>query len=114
MGDLFLTCSSTSSRNFTVGRRLGQGEKLDHILETLGSVAEGVATASSAHDLLKTLPNVHAPIAERIYELIYEGKPAKVMAQELMNQPIMGEGGFEPHEAAGGRAQKFRELVGLA
>lgn len=47
MGDLFLTCSSEKSRNFTVGYRLGKGEDLDHIIETLGSVAEGVDTAQS-------------------------------------------------------------------
>ena len=45
VGDLFLTCSSPTSRNYTVGYRLRKGEKLDHILETLGSVAEGVSTA---------------------------------------------------------------------
>lgn len=47
VGDLFLTCSSEKSRNFTVGYRLGKGESLEHILETLGSVAEGVDTAKS-------------------------------------------------------------------
>lgn len=47
VGDLFLTCSSEKSRNFTVGYRLGQGETLEHILDTLGSVAEGVDTAKS-------------------------------------------------------------------
>ena len=47
VGDLFLTCSSEKSRNFTVGYRLGKGETLEHILETLGSVAEGVDTAKS-------------------------------------------------------------------
>lgn len=47
VGDLFLTCSSEKSRNFTVGFRLGRGESLEHILETLGSVAEGVDTAKS-------------------------------------------------------------------
>ena len=41
-GDLFLTCSSPTSRNYTVGYRLGQGEKLEVIIETLGSVAEGL------------------------------------------------------------------------
>jgi len=47
VGDLFLTCSSEKSRNFTVGHRLGKGEKLDEILSSLGSVAEGVDTAKS-------------------------------------------------------------------
>lgn len=35
VGDLFLTCSSEKSRNFTVGYRLGKGESLEHILETI-------------------------------------------------------------------------------
>jgi glycerol-3-phosphate dehydrogenase len=47
VGDLFLTCSSEKSRNFTVGFRLGKGEKLQDILDSLGSVAEGVATTRS-------------------------------------------------------------------
>lgn len=47
VGDLFLTCSSEKSRNFTVGFRLGQGESLEHIIESLGSVAEGVVTTKS-------------------------------------------------------------------
>ena len=53
VGDLFLTCSSEKSRNFTVGYRLGKGEKLQHILDTIGSVAEGVDTAKSAFAMVK-------------------------------------------------------------
>jgi glycerol-3-phosphate dehydrogenase (NAD(P)+) len=41
VGDLFLTCTSEKSRNFTVGFRIGQGEKLNDIVTSLGSVAEG-------------------------------------------------------------------------
>src|SRR5882757_5604764 len=36
VGDLFMTCSSSDSRNYTVGYRLGQGEPLDEIMKTLG------------------------------------------------------------------------------
>jgi glycerol-3-phosphate dehydrogenase len=45
VGDLFLTCSSSTSRNYTVGYRMGKGESLEAVVETLGSVAEGVTTA---------------------------------------------------------------------
>lgn len=51
IGDLFLTCTSEKSRNFTVGYRLGKGEKLKDIIENLGSVAEGVPTTKAAHEL---------------------------------------------------------------
>ena len=62
VGDLFLTCSSPTSRNYTVGYRLGKGEKLDHIINTLGSVAEGVTTAKALHTLISGL-GVNTPIA---------------------------------------------------
>ncbi|MCW8821155.1 MAG: NAD(P)H-dependent glycerol-3-phosphate dehydrogenase, partial [Sulfurovum sp.] len=43
-GDLFLTASSTLSRNYRVGLGLAQGKNMDEILEELGEVAEGVPT----------------------------------------------------------------------
>ena len=67
VGDLFLTCSSSNSRNFTVGYRLGKGEKLEHIIETLGSVAEGVTTAKGLKEMLDGLGiTVSAPIATAV------------------------------------------------
>lgn len=90
VGDLFLTCSSPASRNYTVGYRLGQGESLNTIIETLGSVAEGVTTAKGVKKLIDEL-GVDAPIAtgvsgnytflhflcfttpRQIYEGLYEG-----------------------------------------
>ena len=62
VGDLFLTCSSSTSRNYTVGFRLGKGEKLEYIIETLGSVAEGVTTAKGLKELIDEL-GVTAPLA---------------------------------------------------
>lgn len=91
VGDLFLTCSSTASRNYTVGYRLGQGEKLDDIVKTLGSVAEGVTTAKGLKEIIDTL-GLRAQIATavcldlglsavycsltclmQVYEVLYEG-----------------------------------------
>ncbi len=65
VGDLFLTCSSPTSRNFTVGYRLGKGESLQHITDTLGSVAEGVTTAKGLKEILDSL-GVSAPIANAV------------------------------------------------
>merc|ERR1711964_837187 len=53
VGDLFMTCSSTLSRNFTVGKRIAQGETLDDIRKSTVSVAEGVASAQSVFELAK-------------------------------------------------------------
>lgn len=65
VGDLFLTCSSSSSRNYTVGYRLGKGETLESILETLGSVAEGVTTAKSVKSIIDDL-GIRASIASGV------------------------------------------------
>lgn len=65
VGDLFLTCSSSDSRNYTVGYRLGQGEKLDVIIKTLGSVAEGVPTTKGVKKIIEEL-GVRAPIANSV------------------------------------------------
>jgi glycerol-3-phosphate dehydrogenase len=67
VGDLFLTCSSPASRNYTVGYRLGRGESLPDIIRTLGSVAEGVTTAKALHELLEELgTGVNASIATAV------------------------------------------------
>jgi glycerol-3-phosphate dehydrogenase len=71
VGDLFLTCTSTNSRNYTVGYRLGKGEKLDHIIDTLGSVAEGVFTAKGYKEIIDRI-GVEAPIAQAVYSVLYE------------------------------------------
>lgn len=41
IGDLMLTCFGSLSRNRTVGKRLGSGESLENILNTMEEVAEG-------------------------------------------------------------------------
>jgi glycerol-3-phosphate dehydrogenase len=72
VGDLFLTCSSPTSRNYTVGYRLGKGETLEKIIETLGSVAEGVTTVKGLMSIIEEL-DVAAPIARAVSAVICTG-----------------------------------------
>lgn len=85
VGDLFLTCTSEKSRNYTVGYRLGKGEKIDDIIETLGSVAEGVQTTKSAFELAKKL-DVETPITNEVYKVIYENKDIKDAVWDLISR----------------------------
>ena len=85
VGDLFLTCTSTKSRNYTVGFRLGQGEKLDDIIQTVGSVAEGVTTAKAAFDLVEKF-QVDAPIIREVHAVLYEGKDIHDSIDALLNR----------------------------
>ena len=85
VGDLFLTCSSEKSRNFTLGLRLGRGESVDHILATMDSVAEGYTTAKAAFQLAKKL-KISTPIIDEVYHVLYEEKPVKEALTDLITR----------------------------
>ncbi|KAF8338064.1 NAD-dependent glycerol-3-phosphate dehydrogenase [Cantharellus anzutake] len=112
VGDLFLTCSSPTSRNYTVGYRLGKGEALKDILNTLGSVAEGVSTAEAVYEIVQDF-GVHAPIATAVYEVLYRGVPLADMAQNLMSQPLANQEMDLPGRA-GGPVEKLMNKLGLS
>ncbi len=85
VGDLFLSCTSEKSRNFTVGFRLGKGEQLEQILSSLGTVAEGVATTKAAYQLGRDL-NVSIPITEEVYKVLYQGKAMTKAVVDLLTR----------------------------
>ncbi|KZP22932.1 NAD-dependent glycerol-3-phosphate dehydrogenase, partial [Athelia psychrophila] len=110
VGDLFLTCSSSASRNYTVGYRMGKGESLETIMGTLGSVAEGVATAKGMKQIIDDL-GVDAPIATGIYEGLYEGKDIHQAVRELMSRPASHE--ISLPQKAGGPVHELMHKLGL-
>jgi glycerol-3-phosphate dehydrogenase (NAD(P)+) len=85
VGDLFLTCTSKKSRNYTVGFRLGRGEKLGDIVESVGSVAEGVTTAKAAFELVERL-GVDAPIISEVFSVLYQKKNIHDTIRDLLNR----------------------------
>ncbi|PPQ67187.1 hypothetical protein CVT25_005788 [Psilocybe cyanescens] len=109
VGDLFLTCSSSNSRNYTVGYRLGQGESLDVIIKTLGSVAEGVPTTKGVKKIIEEL-GINAPIASSVYDVLFNGKDTRVAVRELMELPPSKE--LELPATAGGPARRLLLKLG--
>jgi glycerol-3-phosphate dehydrogenase (NAD(P)+) len=69
MGDLLLTCTGASSRNFSLGVALGQRERLQDILARRAGVTEGVATAPA---LLArgAKAGVEMPLTEAVTKLL--------------------------------------------
>lgn len=55
IGDLIVTCTSTHSRNFTLGYKLGEGKSLETALDEMNMVVEGVYTTKSVHHLAKSI-----------------------------------------------------------
>ena len=82
-GDLFLTASSTLSRNYRVGLGLAKGKSMDEILEELGEVSEGVPTAKALHKIAKD-KDLYLPIAEEVYAMIEEGKDPHKSVKDLL------------------------------
>lgn len=73
-GDLFLTASSTLSRNYRVGLGLSQGQSLDVILKELGEVAEGVMTAQAIVNLSQE-HEIYTPIANEVQKILNGKNP---------------------------------------
>jgi glycerol-3-phosphate dehydrogenase (NAD(P)+) len=87
-GDLLATCMSPASRNYRVGFRLAAGEKIEDILRTLGSTAEGVRTTETVH-LFAQAHGIQMPITEGVHQLILGGVSAAQVLQHLMTRPLV-------------------------
>ena len=74
----------------TVGLRLGKGEKLDDIIKSLGSVAEGVETTRAAKTLVDKL-NVDAPMVRTLYSVLFEGLALQEGMKQLLTREMKSE-----------------------
>ena len=86
MGDLITTCASPYSRNRKVGERLGAGETLEQILESMDAVAEGVWTTRSVHELAEQR-GIEMPITAEVFSVLFEDKRAAEATDSLMMRP---------------------------
>lgn len=90
MGDLIATCSTPLSRNFRVGMELAKGNKIDDILKSLGSVAEGVKTTDALFELAKRL-GISTPVTDAVYNLIHGRIKSDEMVEMLMSRELKPE-----------------------
>lgn len=90
VGDLMLTCNSMTSRNFSLGAALGQGQTLRQILETRRTVAEGVATAEALAQAAKTSA-VDMPICLAVNNILHHGARVEDMIHDLLSRDIKTE-----------------------
>lgn len=72
MGDLFLTCSSSTSRNYSFGKLLSEGRSVQDAKKSIEMVVEGAYTCLSAVQLSKKI-GLSMPISEAVLQII-EGK----------------------------------------
>lgn len=86
LGDLIMTGSSMTSRNYRVGYLLGQGQPLSKIIAELGSVSEGVNSTPIVQALSRSR-SVEMPITEAVWKLIRRDITPQEMVQSLMLRP---------------------------
>ncbi|MED1950853.1 NAD(P)H-dependent glycerol-3-phosphate dehydrogenase [Brevibacillus centrosporus] len=85
IGDLVATCTSKHSRNWRAGFLLGQGKKLEEVLQEIGMVVEGVRTTQAA-DVLAKREDVEMPITHVLYGVLFEGKDPRQGVEQLMGR----------------------------
>ena len=90
VGDLVVTATSKNSRNWRAGYQLGQGQKLDDVINNMGMVIEGVYTTKAAYELSKKR-QVRMPITDALYRVLYEGEDIKTAISQLMSRDLTSE-----------------------
>ncbi len=90
LGDLVLTCSSENSRNFALGRGLGQGISASELLSNRRSVAEGAATAPVLLASAQAL-GVDMPIVAAVCALLNGTRSVDDIIRDLLNRPLRAE-----------------------
>jgi glycerol-3-phosphate dehydrogenase (NAD(P)+) len=87
IGDLIVTCFSKHSRNRGVGERLGRGETIESISNSMKMVAEGVPTTLSVFEWARQ-HDIRTPIIDAVHSVLYENRePCDVMTELLNRDP---------------------------
>ena len=89
LGDLVLTCSSTSSRNFSLGKAIGEGQSAADLMANRQTVAEGAHTAPVLQRLARA-EGIDMPIVDAVVALL-EGARAADIADGLLSRPLTTE-----------------------
>ncbi len=90
LGDLVLTCSSASSRNFSLGKGLGEGRSAAAMLTDRRTVAEGAFTAPVLHRLA-TARSVDMPIVAAVAALLAGTAGIEEVVEGLLARPARPE-----------------------
>ena len=91
LGDLVLTCTSTSSRNFSLGKGIGEGARAADLLADRKTVAEGAFTAPVLKRAAEAL-GVDMPIVAAVCALLAEEASVDEVVGRLLARPLRAEG----------------------
>ncbi len=89
-GDLTLTCSSTTSRNMSLGTQLGRGLKRSECFDGQDVVVEGEVNSVSVVDLARKI-GVTLPICQSVHDVLHDGADITRTFRDLWARPIEAE-----------------------
>ena len=85
-GDLLLTCTSTKSRNYTLGKMIGERKPKEEIDNYINNTTiEGLYTLKSIYKLLRR-KKVKMPIIDLIYNIIFKETAPDKLASFLITK----------------------------
>lgn len=93
IGDLIATATSNKSRNYSCGKRIAGGEKIEDILASSEEVVEGIRSLHIAHYLVEKF-KIHAPIITTIHKIIFGKKDIEASIFDLMKYPMAADVDF--------------------
>ena len=90
IGDLFLTCSSKTSRNYSCGVEIGKLDSAELFLKDNKKTVEGIYASKIIYESSIRL-GIDMPITRAVYQVIYENKKPSEIIIELMNRRLKEE-----------------------
>ena len=90
LGDLVLTCSSTSSRNYSLGKGIGEGRAAAELMSNRKTVAEGAFTAPVLARLARE-KGIDMPIVDAVDALIAGRANVDEVLGALLSRPPKSE-----------------------
>ena len=95
VGDLIATCSSPLSRNFRIGKALGEGKDMNLVISEMDQVAEGMNTLKQVKDKADSL-GIKMPLVNGLYEIVYNN----LTVDHIINSLMLEEQGLDVEYAA--------------
>ena len=90
LGDIILTCTSSVSRNYYLGNKIGQGKSIEEIVKGKVEVTEGLSNSKSIYNLTKKL-KLETPIIDAVYYILNEKRDVKRIVKALLERPFTKE-----------------------
>ncbi len=90
IGDLIVTASSENSRNFTAGKKIGQGIPIDQIYAEQKQTIEGIRTIEALHHLSEVY-HVDLPMINVAYEIIQNKLSVVEALPKLLSRDLKSE-----------------------